>query len=158
MDRFLSRFTGINGFLIIFVSALLLSCAGPGKFNQAQLLIGMEKTACYGQCPVYTLKIDSRGRGRFNGIENTSLTGEYAFRLNKKELEQLRTGFDTIGFFELEDRYYEMVTDLPTTYIRYRSGGKDKKIMDYSGAPTQLKKLEKQLESLVLSRPMKKIK
>ena len=118
----------------------------------------MEKTPCYGHCPVYTIKIDHKGNGLFRGVENTENLGLYSFSLTGDELIRLKSSFDRIGFFNLEDRYFEHVTDLPTVYITYRSGGNEKKIMDYYGAPQDLKNLEAQIESSVFSAKMKIIK
>ncbi len=118
----------------------------------------MKKTPCYGYCPVYTIQIDSNGNGRFQGVENTELIGLYAFRITTKEIKQLKSLFEQAGFFSLKNRYHEYVTDLPTVYLTYRREGMEKKIMDYYGAPQELKDLEKQVESLVLSKKMKKIK
>ena len=117
----------------------------------------MEKTPCYGFCPVYTLKIDQRGKGLFKGVENTDYVGLFSFRLSAGEMDDLRNSFEEAGFFGLENEYYKNVTDLPTIYVTYRNGGKEKKIMDYYGAPQELKNLERKIEALVLSRKMKRI-
>ena len=118
----------------------------------------MEKTPCYGYCPVYKLRIDQNGHGVFNGIENTDPIGRYSFRLNSQEMAMIIALFENSGFFELEDRYYKNVTDLPTTYIEYRSGERSKKITDYYGAPEKLRDLEDQLEKIVLGQKMKEIR
>ena len=154
----MNRAKSINGFLMFFVFIQLFSCTGSRRFSADDLLLEMEKTPCYGQCPVYTIQVDSRGNGLFNGVENTQYTGKYAFRLGKTEMEHIRSSFEKAGFFGLEDKYFEFVTDLPTTYLSYRQGGRSKKIMDYHGAPQKLKDLEKQVESLVLSKKMKLIR
>jgi hypothetical protein len=118
----------------------------------------MEKTPCYGACPVYTIKIDQRGNGLFEGVENTEPIGLYSFRLSKKQVQKLNESFLKAGFFEMEDSYHEHVTDLPTIYLTYHSDGRTKKIMDYYGAPRELKELEDQIEALVLPMKMKKIR
>lgn len=152
-----SSIRSINGFLIIIVSAHLISCTGSSRFSEDQLIIEMEKTPCYGYCPVYNLKIDQAGNGIFKGVENTGHVGLFTFRLKKDEIADLHSAFGQAGFFELKNRYYQNVTDLPTIYLSYRFEGREKKIMDYYGAPRELKNLEKQIEALVLSKKMKKI-
>ena len=153
----LSCLRGINAFLIVLVSLLIISCAGSSKFTGDKLLMEMEQTPCYGQCPVYPIQIDENGNGLFRGLENTEHLGLYTFRIPADELTRLISSFEQAGFFDLEDRYYKNVTDLPTVYLTYRKDGKEKKIMDYYGAPQELKSLEKQIESLVLSQKMKKV-
>ena len=154
----MNRVNSINGFLMFFVLIQLISCTGTGRFSSDNILLEMEKTPCYGQCPVYKIQIDSRGNGRFKGIEHTDYQGTYSFRLNKTELEQLKSSFESTGFFDLEDKYFDFVSDLPTTYLTYNLEGRIKRIMDYHGAPQKLKDLEKQVESLVLSKKMKLIR
>ena len=151
-----SSLRSINGFLIIIVLIQLTSCAGSARFSEDQLIIEMEKTPCYGFCPVYTIKIDQAGHGIFKGAENTDQVGLFSFRLKKKEITDLHFAFEQTGFFELKDRYHERVSDLPTTFLSYRIDGREKKIMDYYGAPPELKNLEKQIEALVLSKKMQK--
>ena len=147
-----------NGFLIILVSGLLLNCAGTYILTNEDLIIEMEKTPCYGQCPVYTIKIDKNGKGLFEGVENTEKTGTFRFSLSGEELERLVTSFREIRFFEMEDEYYRPVSDLPTTYLSHYADGAQKKIKDYAGAPPELKSLEQEIETLVLSRKMKKVR
>jgi len=126
--------------------------------TEEKIIIEMEKTACYGECPVYTIKIDQQGKGLFVGVENTSNLGLFTFSLNNQEMRELEAAFDEIGFFELEDRYFDHITDLPTTFLTYRREGKEKKVMDYYGAPKELKDLERQISAMVLSKKMKKLR
>jgi len=152
------RINVINAYLIVFVLLYMVSCTGTTKISDDQLLIQLEKTPCFGKCPVYTIQIDQKGNGLFKGVENTDYQGLYSFRLSKKQLEQLETSFKQSGFFEMEDTYHAYVSDLPTIYLTYQAaGGVKKKIMDYYGAPQELKDLERQIETLVLSQKMKKI-
>ena len=147
-----------NGFLILLISSLLSGCAGSYRLSESSLMIEMEKTPCYGYCPVYTIKIGKNGKGLYEGIENTDNVGVFRFKLSKDELAGLIQSFENIHFFELEDRYYKLMSDLPTTWVTYQASGKKKKIMDYYGAPQELRDLEKEIESLVLSRKLKEVK
>ena len=118
----------------------------------------MKKSPCFGTCPVYTLKIAKNGKGLFEGEKYTDFIGNYRFKLNKAEIENLHRTFSEIEFFELEDEYYEHVMDLPTTWLTYQNEGRKKKIKDYYGAPQELRELERNIESLVLSKELKAIK
>ena len=147
-----------NGFLIILISGLFLNCSGTYILNDVDLIIEMEKTPCFGKCPVYTIRIGKNGKGLYDGIENTQKTGTFRFSLTGEELERLEISFREIHFFELKNEYYKPVSDLPTTYLSYHRGGEHKKIMDYYGAPPELKTLENEIEFLVLSKKMKKVR
>ena len=147
-----------NGLLIILLTALFLNCAGTRMLNEEDLIIEMSKTPCFGQCPVYSIKIDKKGKGLFVGTENIQKKGMYMFSISGEDIERLITSFLEIEFFELEDEYYKPVSDLPTTYLSFCYNGAYKKIMDYTGAPPELKMLEQEIETLVLSRKMKKVR
>jgi len=64
--------------------------------------------------------------------------------------------FEETGFFDLEDEYKKKMTDLPTTYIYYSKAGKSKRIMDYYGAPPELKELEKTVGMIIETKRWRK--
>ena len=147
-----------NAILGIFVFLPILSCSGPKTITGDELLIEMKRTACYGTCPVYTLKIGKNGKGLFEGLENVENTGQFSFSLSRDELVGLENAFRQIDFYHLQRIYDAPVSDLPTTYITYNKDGNRKQIMDYYGAPEGLRELENRIETLVLSKKMRKIR
>ena len=150
--------SSFNTILMVFVSSLCFSCGGPKTLTGKDLLIEMERTPCYGFCPVYTVKIAKNGKGLFEGVENVEHTGLFSFSLSREKIEELEEEFKRLDFFQLDSVYYESVSDLPTTYITYIKDERRKKIMDYYGAPEALRTLENWIETLVLSTKMTRIK
>ncbi len=149
----------IHNFWIILIGIgfTVQSCAIQRQFDQEDLMVSYERTACYGECPVYTLKINKKGKMLFEGEENFDLIGKFWAQLSGEELEKLHEAFDKTNFFKLEDRYYKNVSDLPTKYIYYSHEGDWKKIMDYYGAPEALEELEKYIEDLIYKTDWKKV-
>jgi hypothetical protein len=147
-----------NAILMILLSCLINSCTGPRTIPDEDLLIELERTPCYGSCPVYKVKIDKRGKGLFEGLENVDIIGRFSFSLHPDELTEIENAFHKVDFYQLEKIYDAQVSDLPTTYITYNKDGNRKKIMDYYGAPEELRNLENSIETLVLSKKMKKIR
>ncbi len=156
-DKLLAR-KCFNAILMFLLSALLSSCSGTRTIGDEELLIEMQRTRCYGYCPVYTVKIDKRGKGLFEGVENVEKIGRFSFSLRQDELLELENAFQEIDFYRLKRIYDGQASDLPTTYITYNKDGRRKKIMDYYGAPAALNDLENRIESLVLSKKMRKIR
>jgi len=147
-----------NAILMILVSFSISSCSVPKTITEEDLLIEPKRTPRYGSCPVYTIKIDKNGKGSFEGVENVDNIGRFSFSLSQDELTELANAFHEVDFYQLKKIYDGQVSDLPTTYITYNRDGNRKKIMDYYGAPEELRNLENGIETLVLSKKMKKIR
>ncbi len=144
--------------LMILVCFLFYSCSGPRTITDEDMLIELKRTPCYGYCPVYTLKIDKHGKGLFDGVENVEKIGRFSFSLSHDELVELDNAFLQVDFYQLRNIYDAQVSDLPTTYITYNKDGNRKKIMDYYGAPEELRTLENRIQTLVFSKKMRKIR
>jgi len=132
--------------LIFIVVSLFSGCKTIEKTsNTNSVLLTLEKTMCRGQCPVYSLSIFENGLAQYIGKENVEKIGTYEKNLSSSEIKSLKTAFNQANFFDFEDEYTALVTDLPSTYISYTQNGRTKKIRDHYGAPEALKKLEELL-------------
>ena len=133
--------------LILFFS----SCFNFTKQKELQSpkkIISLEKTACFGRCPVFTIIIYNNGECLYNGMKFVKKSGEYNLKINKQEINKILSQAKEIGFDNLKNEYSERITDLPTTYIMINN----KKIKDYYGAPSELKDLEKLIEEIILDK------
>ena len=108
----------------------------------------MEKTPCFGRCPVYILKIYANGNAVLTGKQNLDKIGDYKKNIGGEKVKELVSAFEAAGFFKMEDQYLSKATDLPTTWVTFRNNGKSKKIRDYHNAPQELKELEQMLHEL----------
>lgn len=116
--------------------------------EQAEPLITMEKTECFGTCPVYTIRIFADGRAEYEGIKNVQKIGRYQQQLSTETIDSLILAFEAAGFWQMEDEYVAEVTDLPTTYVAFHHQGRSKKIKDLIDAPQQLRDLEQRIGDL----------
>lgn len=138
--------------LATFVAAFSIWMAAGAARAQDQTavpedaLITMERTACFGECPVYRVSIDSRGRVEFTGQRFVRVTGQQTARIPQERVGAILRTARRINFFALRDRYTDTVTDMPTTFVTIRSGGRSKRVEDYFGAPAGLKELEEQID------------
>lgn len=127
---------------------LALCCATINQSDNSPL-ISLEKTRCFGTCPVYTLEIYEDGAAVLIGKENFDKIGEYRAALSKKQVKELVKEFRAKDFFGFEDNYTSSVSDLPTTYLSFTDKGKTKKITNYDQAPESLKELEAKVEAYI---------
>jgi hypothetical protein len=109
-------------------------------------LVKLERTACLGECPVYTVSIDAIGEVTYNGTKFVRVEGRQTDRISGARVQALLETAERIGFFDLNDQYRMNVTDLPTTFVTITRGGRSKRIEDYVGAPPGLKELERQID------------
>jgi len=138
-------------FLILF--SVLLSCGLIKKTDtsEIELIISLQRTACFGTCPIYKIEIYTDGSGTYTGTRFVENIGVSEFQLSKSDVNNILEYANKIGFSKLNDEYSEAITDLPTTFIQI----KDKRIRDYTGAPKKLKNLEKLIDQLYQKAIMK---
>ena len=125
---------------------ILLSCGLTKKANtsEIELIISLQRTACFGTCPVYKIEIFSDGSGIYTGTRFVENIGITEFTLSETQINIILTQAESINFTNMQKEYSEPISDLPTTFIQI----KDKRIRDYVGAPKTLKNLENLIDQL----------
>lgn len=147
----------------LIVLAIFLVCsfgfAESGAWKE--LSITLERTECYGPCPVYILTIKGNGSVRYEGKRHVRVVGVRYSKLDQSQIGELLKAFEDTHFFDLQDSYQTIknpdgsesfVTDLPTTYTSIHLDGTHKAVEDYVGAPKELKQLERRIDAIVNSK------
>ena len=111
-------------------------------------IISLEKTACFGTCPIFTINIFNNGKVIYYGKKFVKKLGNLYLELNQKEINKILNKAKEINFNNLKSEYTENISDLPTTYVSINN----KTIKNYYGAPKELKDLEKLIESIILEK------
>ena len=133
----------MNKFIFIL---LFLSCQTSNDLmhKNSEKIISLERTACFGSCPIYKIEIFTNGKGIYSGekfVENLVVIN---FKISTKNIQEIINYAEEIGFFKMKDQYYEPISDLPTTITKI----KEKKIINYSGGPAKLRLLEKLIDRI----------
>src|SRR5215475_12263762 len=79
------------------------------------LMITLERTGCFGACPIYKLTITANGAVVFEGqrfVKKERATEKSA--ISKERLKQLMAEFDRVKFFSMEDDYSSKRLSCPT--------------------------------------------
>jgi uncharacterized protein DUF6438 len=127
------------------------SAPTPGRHEH---LASIERTACYGWCPVYKLTVFRDGAVEYEGTGFVKRQGKATGHLRPDQLAALDELFQKHGYLGLADSYeaYE-VTDAPSVYTAYSTvGGKRKDVKHYLGdtkAPAVLGKIEEGIDRIV---------
>ncbi len=138
-----------SALIIIGIVVFSMACKSTQNLSSDGVIISMQKTRCFGSCPVYTIEISGNGFLTYRGVENVDMLGEFKAIMDRSTFDTLVEEFRNSNFFEFEESYTSTASDLPTTYISFTDGGKSLKITDYDGAPAELKRLEGLVEELV---------
>ncbi len=120
----------------------------------------LEKTACYGDCPVYTATILADGKAYFHGKRNVDKKGFYKAELTKDQVSRIDRKILGADFFEFEDRYPidedKIVLDLPWVYVFSEYQNKRKRIAINSAAPEALTQLVDDIDEAISNLQWKK--
>jgi hypothetical protein len=124
-------------------------------------LITLERTPCFGMCPMYKITISADGRVVFEGRNYVKKIGTAKSTILQQRLRELLAAFEKIGYFDLRDRYNEpedgckqWATDNPSAITSIRINGKSKSVSHYYGCRgpevlAELRKLEQAIDDAV---------
>ncbi len=127
------------------------------KQVKKELIISLERTPCYGTCPIYKMEIFSDGSSFYHGERFVDKTGYFQFTVSNETIDYILKRAEEIGFFEMEDKYTGNITDLPKTITFIKSEKGEKKIVNYYNAPKILKEFEGLVDSCIDYKRMKRL-
>lgn len=122
-------------------------------YKNGRVIASLERTPCYGKCPVYEIKVYENGVVLYNGKNYTEKTGCWYRRISKKEVKGIQATFVSEGFSDFNNEYPQnkkSPSDLPSCIVRYYYDNNLPKMVTDKGidSPEGLKKLETMLDSL----------
>ncbi|MEK7950092.1 DUF6438 domain-containing protein [Luteolibacter sp. Y139] len=96
--------------------------------------ISLERTACYGTCPVYTVILHRDGRAEYKPRAHLAQQGDFEGEINSYEFERLSYLLEKNGFERMNGSYKAGFTDAATCIVTASSSSGAKKVSDYGGA------------------------
>jgi hypothetical protein len=112
--------------------------------------IGIERSPCFGTCPVYTLIVKSDGSFRYKGLHFVDRIGEFTGKVDAWQYKNLAQFIKDAGYMELQDAYDRTVTDFETVYTTVVMDGKRKVVSNYASAgPIKLWAIERLIDGLL---------
>ena len=112
---------------------------------RTRIIASIKKTACFGQCPVWSATVWSDGRAEFLGEKWAKRQGKFSATVKKNWLKELLETAESSGYFALAPYYptgHAEIPDLPTTFIFVESKGQMHQIEDHFDAPVALHNFE----------------
>ena len=128
--------------------------------NQSQpfsqpVALTLERTACFGFCPIYKLTVYGNGKVVYKGERFVKVTGTRTTTISQTAVRKLVADFQKINYFKLQDSYTGGHTDAPSAITSLTMGKKQKTVNHYLAspdAPTQLTELENKIDAVVNSK------
>ena len=117
--------------------------------NLTDVEIKLEKTACYGPCPVYSVIIYGDGTVIYDGINHVDNIGKNTYHIAKDDIDDLIELIYDVNYFSLKDRYEALHTDDSTVITSVKINDDAKTVANYGHyGPDRLHKIEKKIDDL----------
>lgn len=121
--------------------------------------VSLERTPCFGGCPVYTISVSPSGQVTYEGKANVRELGTVTGQVPKERVDALLIELERAGYFGFASRYAlsepacgRYVTDLPSVISSATLGARTKRIEHDYGcgrAPAALAVLENRIDEVL---------
>jgi hypothetical protein len=133
--------------LLVIASIFSVAASTPSRITKVTL----ERTSCFGTCPVYKVEVRSDGVVNYAGEAFVKDVGKRSRNISASAFQRIVAKIQQVHFFDLDDEYLTKrnpngsltaVTDLPTTITTVTTDKLQKSVRNYYGGPNSLKELE----------------
>jgi hypothetical protein len=137
--------------LLAIQAAVVPSPAPPSPADPSLLVTLTRQAGGWGRGRAYELRISADGTVRYEGQKNVGVIGARTKKLTPRQLEQLISAFDAVGYFSLEDKYESGPSENTWTITSFTRGGRTKKVEHYMSDDSvpALRDLELRIDAIV---------
>src|SRR5439155_19100462 len=93
--------------------------------------VELQRTSCFGGCPVYTVRIGADGQVSWQGDRWVRVNRAATATVNSADARALIQKLRSSGFWDLCDRYSAHVSDAATVITALRVGNREKGVSNY---------------------------
>lgn len=135
--------------VLILISALSATAQRVSAQDKDQITeVTLERTACYGTCPMYKVTLKSDGTIIYEGQRFVETLGTYTG--TAYGFERLAQLILAANYFNLKDEYTRPITDMPSAITSVVRGGKRKVISNYADTgPVELWGIEMAIDGIL---------
>ena len=130
---------------------------GPRDYADS-IVVGIERTSCFGTCPAYEILVSKNGYVSYNGVAFIEPLGKHYAQISKEDVTALVILSERFGYSGLEEAYWEPITDVPSTYTTVLFENKRTRVLNQSEAPQNLIDFESELDKILLNLDWIKVK
>jgi hypothetical protein len=111
--------------------------------------VELQRTQCFGSCPVYKVRVYADGQVAWSGTGHVQVVGEKTGQITSEAARSLIDQFRAAGFWNLCQSYTRMVTDFPTAIAVVHVANSEKSVSDRAqGAPDWLRELDRTVDAV----------
>lgn len=132
-------------YLLLFLNVLALGANSQNKITYLK----MDRTACFGRCPVYTIELMSNGSIYYEGKKNTEFIGKREAKISVAQMQKFMKTISGYKLLSLQNVYKPIAADLPRLNFTFTVNGKAKSIKNGESGPKYLETIGKKIDSLV---------
>ena len=124
----------------------------PEIHDWNSLRITLNRSGCYGICPIYEVEIHGDGTVLYDGKAYVRTKGRRMTKISHESLVKLVDFFRKADYFSLADRYESATSDYPTYVSSISFDGLSKSVLDYAGEevgmPSSVSNMEAAIDHL----------
>ncbi len=111
-----------------------------------------ERTACFGQCPIFKFYVLKTGKAVYIGRNNVNRIGTYHTNLDNTSLQKIDKAAESIGYFSFDSVYDDPnKLDVPSKITVVPSTNGNKKVMNRVKGPKSLESLYAAFDEVIES-------
>ncbi len=133
--------------IAVFIALALSACAQKSTTTTKTIsYMSMQRTACFGQCPMYMVEIYKNGLVRYTGRKFVKYEGVYERNIGSKKAQSLLKEFSKYRVDTCKDMYESNIADMPGLMFQFTINGKNKEIVNGHFGPQFLEELAGKLD------------
>lgn len=131
--------------LCMLVTCIFLQAQSKHELNE----IVIERSACFGKCPVFQIRLFQNGDVYYKGKKNVSKIGVYQSKLSRTKTRNFFKTLDALQWTSYQENYKNPARDLPHLKIQLFGRVFYKSISQAEAGPKELESIAIQLENLI---------
>ena len=124
----------------VFLTFSIASCSHIAPSIDSDVLVKLERTACYGECPIYTVAVKKNGEVQYEGHDYVSVSGTRTAILSKESVTLIESELIRSKFIKMKSKHHSgswgcfmSATDSSYIIIEGSIKNKRKAVSTYTG-------------------------
>ncbi len=111
--------------------------AEPATQVPSDFVLTLQRSECYGECPVYTVTVDAAGNVEYQGTKFVAVIGPARWKVHPEIVVHLWKLLEHVHFLDLEFDCRCIISDVPTQTLTFREDGRERTIANRWGHATE---------------------